>query len=66
MSMDHLPLFDTHMLVSAINCLLRDREFDNLDDICSYYELERADIDARLAAGGYAYSAELNTIKQSL
>lgn len=61
--MDHLPLFDTHMLVSAINCLLRDKEFDNLDDICRYYELERADIDARLTAQGYAYNELLNTIK---
>ena len=29
--MDHLPEHDIPMLVSAINFLLRDEEFDNLD-----------------------------------
>ena len=29
--MDHLPLNDIPMLVSTINFLLRDEEFDNLD-----------------------------------
>jgi hypothetical protein len=33
--MDHLPLTDIPMLVSSINFLLRDEEFDNLDQIRS-------------------------------
>lgn len=33
--MDHLPLNDIPMLVSTINFLLRDEEFDNLDQICN-------------------------------
>lgn len=31
--MDHLPLSDIPMLVSSINFLLRDEEFENLDQI---------------------------------
>lgn len=61
--MDHLPLSDTAMLVSAINCLLRDREFDDLNDICNYYEITRGEIDANLASHGYYYDEALNTVK---
>ncbi len=32
--MDKLPLNDIPMLVSAINFLLRDHEFETLDQIC--------------------------------
>lgn len=56
--MDHLPLTDTPMLVSAINFLLRDEEFDDLDQICFHFDVERADIEARLAADGFAYDPE--------
>ena len=35
--MEHLPKNDMPMLVSAINFLLRDEEFDNLDEICDYF-----------------------------
>ena len=31
--MDHLPLNNIPMLVSSINFLLRDEEFDNLDQL---------------------------------
>lgn len=61
--MDHLPLSDIPMLVSSINFLLRDGEFDDLDQICSYYDVDRSEIDALLAGEGYSYSAELNRVK---
>lgn len=60
--MDHLPLGDLPMLVSAINFLLRDKEFDNLDQICNCYDVERSNLDARLAAGGYSYDEIQNRI----
>lgn len=60
--MDHLPLSDIPMLVSSINFLLRDHEFDNLDQICNCYDVERSVIDAKLADAGYAYSEEQNRI----
>ena len=39
--MDHLPLSDIPMLVSSINFLLRDEEFENLDQICYCFGVER-------------------------
>lgn len=60
--MDHLPLHDTPMLVSAINFLLRDEEFDNLDQICYYFNVDKEELEKRLAAGGFQYSSELNRV----
>lgn len=50
------------MLVSSINFLLRDEEFDNLDQICDCFGHEREEIDALLASEGYAYNEEQNRI----
>ena len=43
--MDHLPLSDIPMLVSTINFLLRDEIFENLDQICYCYGVEREEMD---------------------
>lgn len=43
--MDHLPLSDIPMLVSSINFLLRDEEFDDLDQICYCFGVEREEMD---------------------
>lgn len=56
--MDNLPKNDMPMLVSAINFLLRDEEFDNLDRICDYYHENRPQLEAKLKAAGYTYSEE--------
>ena len=56
--MDHLPLNDTPMLVSAINFLLRDEEFDTLDEICFHFNIKRTELEQRLAAEGFQYSEE--------
>lgn len=61
--MDHLPLSDIPMLVSSINFLLRDREFDNLDQICHCYGIEREEMDRLLASEGYAYREKYNCVK---
>lgn len=50
------------MLVSAINFLLRDEEFDNLDQICYHFNVDRAELEKRLAAAGFQYSAEQNRV----
>lgn len=60
--MEHLPMFDSAMLMSAINCLLRDKEFDNLDDICGYYDVERSAVEGKLAEAGFNYDAKLNKV----
>ena len=61
--MDHLPLSDIPMLVSSINFLLRDEEFENLDQICYCFGIDRADMDRPLASQGYAYKENLNCVK---
>ena len=43
--MDHLPLSDIPMLVSTINFLLRDEIFENLDQICYCFNVEREEMD---------------------
>ena len=45
--MDKLPMNDVPMLVSAINFLLRDHEFDTLDEICYHFHVNRADLEAK-------------------
>ena len=47
--MDYLPLNDIPMLVSTINFLLRDEEFDNPDQICNCFNVERGEMDRLLA-----------------
>ena len=61
--MDHLPLNDIPMLVSSINFLLRDEEFDNLDQICYCFNIERKEMDRLLASGDYAYQEQYNCVK---
>ncbi len=53
--MDKLPEKDIPMLVSAINFLLRDEVFDNLDQICYYFDKDRKQLEAKIAAGGFHY-----------
>lgn len=47
------------MLVSAINFLLRDEEFDNLDEICEYFHEDRVELEKKLADAGFHYSETL-------
>ena len=56
--MDHLPLHDIAMLVSTINFLLRDEEFDNLDQICYHFNIARQELETRMLKAGYRYSEE--------
>ena len=51
------------MLVSSINFLLRDEEFDNLDQICYCFGIGRDEMDRILASEGYAYWEDLNCVK---
>lgn len=53
--MDHLP-HDPAMLVSAVNMLLRDNEFDTLEDLCSYFDRDPEELKDELQAEGYIYS----------
>lgn len=60
--MDHLPLNDIPMLVSSINFLLRDEEFENLDQICFCFGVEREEMDRILTSCGYYYDEANNHV----
>ena len=57
--MDHLPEDNIPMLVSAINFLLRDEIFENLDQICNHYNLDRKELENKMKVEGFEYSEEL-------
>lgn len=51
--MDNLPS-DPYMLLSVINMKLRDN-YDSLDSLCDDLGIDRAALEARLAAAGFTY-----------
>ena len=60
--MDHLPENDIPMLVSAINFLLRDEMYNNLDEICYHYNVDRKELEKKLTDNGYHYDGKQNRI----
>lgn len=55
--MEYLPK-DPAILVSSINMLLRDEEYDSLEQLCYAFGKEAEDIKRYLAKYGYVYSEE--------
>jgi len=55
--MEYLPT-DPHILVSSINMLLRDDEFDSLESLCYNFNREPEEIKSYLLKHGYVYSLE--------
>ena len=60
--MDHLPS-DPAMLVSAINMLLRDDEFDSLQSLCYYFDREPEELQTTLRNEGYEYNAQQRQLR---
>jgi hypothetical protein len=60
--MEHLP-DNPHMMVSAVNMLLRDGEFDSLDDLCACFDRDPKEIQAFLQQYGYEYNPEQKQFK---
>lgn len=56
--MDRLPE-DIFMLVSSVNMLLRDREYEDLDDICACFDVDRERLEERLSEAGFHYDSGL-------
>lgn len=56
--MQDLPT-DPMMLFSFINMKLRD-EYSSLDELCSSMDIDRKDLEEKLSACGFEYSAENN------
>lgn len=59
--MNALPQ-DIFMLVSSVNMLLRDREYEDLDDICACFDENRDELEKRLLSAGFRYDASLGKI----
>ena len=55
--MEDLPK-DPAILVSSINMLLRDDEFDTLESLCCFYDREPDELKSTLEREGYVYSEE--------
>lgn len=53
--MDYLPK-DPAILVSSINMLLRDEEYDSLEQLCYAFDCKAEDIKTYLMKYGYVYS----------
>ena len=60
--MDYLPN-DPAMLVSSVNMLLRDDEFETLEDLCFYYDRDVDELKRVLSDNGYVYSEEQRQFK---
>ena len=56
-SMDYLPK-DPAILVSSVNMLLRDEEFDTLESLCYNFGTEPKDLKTYLYGHGFVYSDE--------
>lgn len=44
------------MLVSAVNMLLRDGEFDSLEDLCAYYDRDIETFKQAMKENGFEYN----------
>jgi hypothetical protein len=60
--MEHLPQ-DPAMLVSSINMLLRDDEFDDLESLCCYFDRDPEQLKQELLLEGYVYSVEQRQLR---
>ena len=55
--MDYLPK-NPAILVSSINMLLRDEEYESLESLCDNFNTNAEQIKAYLLEAGYVYSKE--------
>lgn len=55
--MNELPK-NPYMMVSAVNMLLRDGEFESLEELCASFDREPEEVKAFLRKSGYEYNAE--------
>ena len=53
---------DPMILLSVINTHLRD-DYPNLDALCEELDIAREELEAKLAAVGFAYDAEQNRFR---
>ncbi|OOE90366.1 DUF4250 domain-containing protein [Salinivibrio sharmensis] len=57
MDLNNYATMDPVMLMSIVNMKLRD-EFDGLDDLVRYYDIDKTALCARLEKAGFTYFAD--------
>ena len=62
MDLRNFATMDSAILLSIINMKLRD-EFDSLDGLVRFYELDKAALEAKLASAGFRYQAAQNQFR---
>ena len=50
---------DPMMLLSFINMKLRD-QYDSLDELCASMDIDRSELESRLAEAGFEYNPQQN------
>ncbi len=60
--MDHLPN-DPAILVSSVNMLLRDNEYDTFEELCNCFNRNPEEVKDFLGKNGYVYSEEQKQIR---
>ena len=56
--MENIPS-DPMMLLSFINMKLRD-QYDSLDELCASMDIDRSELESRLAEAGFEYNPQQN------
>lgn len=59
--MDFLKM-DKNMFLSIVNMKLRD-EFESIEDLCNYYDIDFEDIERKLDSLNLKYYRDINQIK---
>lgn len=59
---DHLPN-NPMMMVSSINMMLRDDEFESLESLCAYYDRDISELLSTLEQAGFTYLAEIRQFR---
>lgn len=62
MNLNNYEKMDVNMLFSIINMKLRD-EFESLEELCNYYDIEINSLKEKMICGGYLYNKEKNSFK---
>ncbi|WP_411680320.1 DUF4250 domain-containing protein [Clostridium thailandense] len=62
MNKDQMLSMDTYIFLSFINTKLRD-EFENIESLCKFYDLEEEAIINKLDTIDYKYDTETNQFK---
>lgn len=62
MNLTHFATMDVNLLLSIVNMKLRD-EFESLDDLALFYEIDPNALEQKLKEAGFEYQKSLNQFK---